>query len=99
MLSKSSISLSWRWEVAVNFIGPWTLQVGDQKNRFTAWTTIDMVTNLGEVNHSNNETAAQVALHFEKNMVISLLKTNTFDISSKRRIHRLCFSKHVEKTP
>jgi hypothetical protein len=40
--------LPWR-EVTVDLIGPWTLQVGDQKHTFSALTMIDMVTNLVEV--------------------------------------------------
>jgi hypothetical protein len=35
--------LPWR-EVAVDLVGPWTLQIGDQKNTFIALTMIDMVT-------------------------------------------------------
>jgi hypothetical protein len=35
--------LPWQ-EVAVDLIGPWTLQVGDQKHMFSTSTMIDMVT-------------------------------------------------------
>jgi hypothetical protein len=56
--------LPWR-EVAVDLIGPWTLQVGDQKHTFSALTMIDMVTNLVEVVRIDNKTSAHIALHFE----------------------------------
>ena len=56
--------LPWR-EVAVDLIGPWTLEVAEQRLPFIALTMIDMVTNLVEVVRLNNKTAAHVALHFE----------------------------------
>ena len=56
--------LPWR-EVAVDLVGPRTLEVGDQKHIFSALTMIDMVTNLDEVVQFDNKTAAHVALHFE----------------------------------
>jgi hypothetical protein len=40
--------LPWQ-EIAVDLVGPWTLQIGDQEHAFLALTMIDMVTNLVEV--------------------------------------------------
>jgi hypothetical protein len=56
--------LPWQ-EVAVDLIGPWTLQVGNQKHTFSALTIIDMVTNLVKVVRIDNKTSAHVAPHFE----------------------------------
>jgi hypothetical protein len=61
---REAASLPWR-EVAVDLVGPWTSQVGDQKNTFVALTMIDMVANLVEVVRIDNKTAAHVAHHFE----------------------------------
>jgi hypothetical protein len=43
--SREAALLPWQ-KVAVDLIGPWTIQVGDQKHTFIALTMIDMVTNL-----------------------------------------------------
>jgi hypothetical protein len=58
----------WR-EVAVDTIGPWTLEVGGHSIQFRALTIIDMVTNLVELKRLDNMTAAHVGLQFEKPMV------------------------------
>jgi hypothetical protein len=36
-------------EVDVDMIGPWTLEVGDRTEKFSALTIIDLVTNLVEI--------------------------------------------------
>jgi len=54
----------WR-EVAVDTIGPWTLQVGGHFMEFRALTIIDTVTNLVEIVRLENMTAAHVGLLFE----------------------------------
>jgi transposase InsO family protein len=54
----------WR-EVAVDTIGPWTLEVGKHLLEFRALTMIDMVTNLVELVRLDNMTAAHVGLLFE----------------------------------
>lgn len=56
--------LPWR-QVAVDSIGPWTLQIGPNKISFHALTIIDQVTNLVEAVRLENMTAAHVALQFE----------------------------------
>jgi hypothetical protein len=71
--------LPWR-EVAVDLIGPWTSQIGNQKHRFIASAMIDMVTDLVEVVRIVNKTAAHVALHFE----------NTWLSRHPRPIHLIC---------
>jgi hypothetical protein len=43
--AREAVLLPWR-EVAVDLIGPWTLQIGDQEHTFIALTMIDIVTNL-----------------------------------------------------
>ena len=58
--------LPWR-EIAVDLIGPWTLQVGSHALEFTALTMIDMVTNLVEIVRLQNKSSAHVALQFENN--------------------------------
>jgi hypothetical protein len=45
-------------------IGPWTLEVGDQKEKFSALTIIDLVTNLVEIVRVNSKTTAAITAHF-----------------------------------
>ena len=52
-------------EIACDLIGPWKLDVGNQRRTFSALTIIDTVTNLVEVVRLDNHSAAHVALHFE----------------------------------
>jgi transposase InsO family protein len=54
----------WR-EIAVDTIGPWTLEVGGHSIEFRALTIIDMVTNLVELKRLDNMTAAHVGLQLE----------------------------------
>ena len=56
--------LPWR-QVAVDCIGPWKLQVGQQIIPFSALTIIDQVTNLVEAVRLENMTSAHVALQFQ----------------------------------
>jgi len=71
--------LPWR-EVAVDLIGLWTSQVGDQKHKFVALTMIDMVTDPVEVVRIDNKAAARVALQFE----------NTWLSRHPRPAHLIC---------
>ena len=52
-------------EVAVDLIGPWTLNVAGQELKFLALTIIDTVTNLTEIVRIHAPTSAHVALQFE----------------------------------
>ncbi len=56
--------LPWR-DVAVDLIGPWTISVVGQKQRFQELTIIALVTNLIEIVRVDNTTAANVSLHFK----------------------------------
>jgi transposase InsO family protein len=56
--------LPWQ-DVAVDLIGPWTITIGETKQKFSALTMIDTVINLVEVVRISNKTAAHVALQFE----------------------------------
>jgi hypothetical protein len=51
-------------EIAVDLIGPWTLEVANQRVTFHALTIIDLVTNLVEVVRLDNKTSAHVAMQF-----------------------------------
>jgi transposase InsO family protein len=51
-------------EIAMDMIGPWTLEVGDRTEKFSARTIIDLVTNLAEIVCVNNKTTAAVTAHF-----------------------------------
>jgi len=51
-------------EVAVDLIGPWTLEVATQTVQFSALTIIDLVTNLVELVRLDNKTSEHVALQF-----------------------------------
>jgi hypothetical protein len=62
--AREATVLPWQ-DVAVDLIGPWTLNVGGQEFRFQALTIIDMVTNLVEVVRIEDKTAAHVSMHFE----------------------------------
>jgi hypothetical protein len=48
-------------EVAMDMIGPWTIEVGDRTEKFSTLTIIDLVTNLVEIVHVTNKTSA--AMH------------------------------------
>jgi RNase H-like domain found in reverse transcriptase/Integrase zinc binding domain len=50
-------------KVAVDMIGPWTLEVGDRKEKFSALTIIDLVTNLMEIVRVNSKTTAAITAH------------------------------------
>jgi transposase InsO family protein len=52
-------------EIATDTIGPWTVQVGNQRIEFKALTIIDTVTNLVELVRLDNGSAAHAALQFE----------------------------------
>ena len=56
--------LPWR-DVAVDLIGPWTIEVAGQEIVYNALTVIDLVTNLVEVIRIQNKTAAHIGLLFE----------------------------------
>jgi hypothetical protein len=48
----------------MDMIGPWTLEVGDRTEKFSALTIIDLVTTLVEIVRVNNKTTAAVTAHF-----------------------------------
>jgi hypothetical protein len=48
----------------VDMIGPWTLEVGNRTEKFSALTIIDLVTNLVEIVRVNNKTTSAVTAHF-----------------------------------
>jgi hypothetical protein len=48
-------------EVAVDMIGPWTI---DKTEKFSTLTIIDLVTNLVEIVHVMNKTSAAITAHF-----------------------------------
>jgi RNase H-like domain found in reverse transcriptase/Integrase zinc binding domain len=50
-------------EVAVDMIGPWTLEVSDRTEKFSALTIIDLVTNLVEIVCVNSKTTAATTAH------------------------------------
>jgi hypothetical protein len=52
-------------EVAVDLIGPWTINLHGQELKFNALTTIDTVSNYPEVIRLNNKTSLHVAQQFE----------------------------------
>jgi hypothetical protein len=49
-------------EVTVDMIGPWTIEVGNRTEKFSALTIIDLVTNL--IACVTNKTSAAVTAHF-----------------------------------
>jgi transposase InsO family protein len=51
-------------EIAVDMIGPWTLEVGNRTEKFSTLTIINLVTNLVEIFHVNNKTASAITAHF-----------------------------------
>ena len=62
--AREAVVMPWR-DVAVDLIGPWTMEIDGKKYTFQALTIIDMVTNLVEIKRIDNKTAAHVALQFE----------------------------------
>lgn len=51
-------------QVAVDLIGPWTLEISGESRTFYALTIIDMVTNLVELVRLSNKTSDHVSMHF-----------------------------------
>ena len=64
LAAREASLLPWS-EIAVDSIGPWTLQVGNQRVEFKALTMIDTVSNLVELVRLDNSTAAHAGLQFE----------------------------------
>jgi transposase InsO family protein len=50
-------------EIAVDMIGPWTLEVSNRTEKISALTNIDLVTNLVEIVHVNNKTTSAITAH------------------------------------
>jgi hypothetical protein len=61
--SREAGLLPWS-EIAVDMLGPWTLEVGNRTEKFSALTNIDLVTNLVEIVRVNNKTTSAVTAHF-----------------------------------
>ena len=61
---REALGTPWR-EVAVDSIGPWTLEVLGHEMQFKALTIIDTVTNLVEIVRLDNSSAANAALKFQ----------------------------------
>jgi hypothetical protein len=51
-------------EVAVDMIGPWTIEVGDRTEKFSTLAIIVLVTNLIEIVCVTNKTSAAITAHF-----------------------------------
>jgi hypothetical protein len=64
LAAREASLLPWS-EIAVDTIGPWTLQVRDQIVEFKALTMIDTVSNLVELVRLDNASSAHVGLQFE----------------------------------
>jgi transposase InsO family protein len=60
--------LPWN-EVAVDLIGPWTLNIQGAEVKFNALTCIDPVSNLVEIARIHNKTAAHVGTIFENTWI------------------------------
>jgi hypothetical protein len=52
------------YSCGVDMIGPWTIEVGNRKEKFSTLTIIDLVTNLVEIICVTNKTSAAVTAHF-----------------------------------
>jgi hypothetical protein len=66
------------YEVAVDLIGPWTLQVHGQEIEFWALTCIDTVSNLVEVVRIENKSAAATCRHdVREPLAIQISKART----------------------
>jgi transposase InsO family protein len=61
-------------EVAVDMIGPWTIEVGNQTEKFSTLTIIDLVTNLVEIVCVINKTSAAITAHFVNAWLAHYLK-------------------------
>jgi hypothetical protein len=51
-------------EITVDMIGPWTLEVGNRTEKFSALMIIDLVTNLVKMVRVNNKTTSAITAHF-----------------------------------
>ena len=61
---REALATPWR-EIAVDSIGPWTLEVQGHFIEFRALTVIDTVTNLVEIVRLDNSSASNAALKFQ----------------------------------
>ena len=52
-------------EVAVDLIGPWSIEIHDEQVEFKALTCIDMVTNLAEIIRIDNKSSQHIADQFQ----------------------------------
>ena len=52
-------------EVAVDLVGPWTIQLDETEYEFNALTCIDPITNLVEIIRINNKTSQHITEQFE----------------------------------
>ena len=64
LAARAALLAPWQ-EVAVNLIGPWSVNLPSQELKFKALTGIDAVSNCPEMTHINNETSLRVAQQFE----------------------------------
>jgi transposase InsO family protein len=107
--SREAPLLPWQ-EIAVDLIGPWTLQLGNHQLRFSALTMIDTVTNLVEAVRLDNKTAAHVAMHFENTWLSRYPRPEYvihdqggeflgFDFQERLRVHHIISRVTTAKNP
>jgi hypothetical protein len=58
----------------VDMIDPWTIEVGDRTEKFSALTIIDLVTNLVEIVRVTYKTSAAITAHFVNAWLACYLK-------------------------
>jgi uncharacterized protein CbrC (UPF0167 family) len=82
-------------EVTVDMIGPWTIEVGNQTEKFSALMIIDLVTNLVEIVCVTNKISAAITAHFVNAWLAHYPKPNVMYTSSRLGIHRMEFPSNV----
>ena len=66
LLNERDVNVAPWDEVAIDLIGPWTIEINNQKYEFNALTCIDPVSNLVELIRIDNKTAKHVRRKFEQ---------------------------------
>ena len=66
--SREALVAPW-FELAVNFIGQWQINIGQQVLHFQALTCSDMDSNIAKIVQINNKSSPHISVLFENNQV------------------------------
>ena len=81
-------------EIAVDLIGPWSINVNEVKVMLNALSILDTVTNFAELIRISNKSAAHVGLQLER-LVIALFEAAVRDPRSRTGVQWRGFSSGI----